>query len=125
MLGPETLRRAVRFGLSGLFVTGFHSAIAAGLIEFLGAIPSVANGIAFVLATLASYLINTYWSFSGKPAPKSMLRFVCVALFGLSLTVGIAGLVDSYGLSYWIGIGCCILIVPPTTFLLHHFWTYR
>lgn len=119
------LRRTWRFGLSGLAVTAFHAAIAASLIESILPQPALANGIAFVIATLTSYLLNTYWSFSHKPAPTNLLRFISVALFGLVITMTIAGTAAAYSLPYWLGIACAVATVPPITFLLHNFWTYR
>lgn len=119
------MRRAWRFALSGLMVTALHAAIAASLIETVLPRPAVANGIAFVIATLSSYLLNTYWSFSRAPAAGNLLRFVSIALLGLGITVTIAGAASMLGHSYWIGIACVVLVVPPMTFLAHNFWTYR
>jgi putative flippase GtrA len=124
-LEPALLRRAWRFGLSGLMVTALHAAIAAGVIETSGLHEAYANGIAFAVATLTSYLLNTYWSFSAAPARTNLLRFILVALFGLVVTMAIAGAAAKAGFSYWIGIGCVVAAVPPMTFLLHNFWTYR
>lgn len=125
LLDFHLVRRALRFALSGMFVTLLYSLIAAGLIEGAALRSPVASGIAFVVATLTSYLVNTYWSFSRQPGLGNLMRFSCIALVGLFLTISIASLVDSLGLSYWIGIGCVVLVVPPVTFLLHNFWTYR
>lgn len=125
LLASPLLKKAVRFGISGLVVTLVHAAIAASLIETVLPRPALANGIAFAVATLLSYLINTYWSFSQAPAPANLLRFVVVALLGLCLAMSVAGLAASLGLSYWVGIGCVVLVVPPVTFLTHALWTYR
>lgn len=119
------MRRAARFGLSGLLVTILHAAIAAALIELIILRPAIANGIAFAAATLTSYILNTFWSFSHKPAPGNLLRFLAVSALGLVIAMTIAGLADLYGLPYWGGIACVVAAVPPITFLLHNFWTYR
>lgn len=108
-----------------MLVTGLHALIAASLIETVLPRPAIANGIAFIVATIASYMINTYWSFQQAPLLTSLLRFVIVAIIGLLITMGVSGLVASYGFSYWLGIFCVLLIVPPSTFLMHSFWTYR
>ncbi|WP_374655174.1 GtrA family protein [Dongia sp.] len=117
--------RAFRFGFAGILVTLLHVLIAAGLIEFVDIAPALANGIAFSIAVFASYVSNTFWSFARKPALGSLARFVIVSILGLGVTVAVSGLAAEQGLSYWIGIGCVVLIVPPLTFLLHNFWTYR
>lgn len=119
------MRRAVRFGLTGVLNTGVHVAIASSLIELLRVIPAVANGIAFTVATLVSYWINTHWSFSAQMHSRTLFRFSVVSVFGLLLAMGLSGLVHHLGLSYWYGIGAVICVMPPTNFLLHHYWTYH
>ena len=82
-----TMVRLVRFGVSGVIATGVHVAIATPLALGLGVSPVLANGVAFVCATVFSYLLNALWSFSAKPDRHNFLRFVCVAVFGLLLTL--------------------------------------
>ena len=125
LLAPGVAKRALRFGISGLFVTGLHALIAASLIEFILPRPAIANGIAFVVATFASYMINTIWSFSQSLVLANLLRFLTVAVIGLLLTMAISGSAAAAGFSYWVGIACVVLVVPPCTFLTHTFWTYR
>lgn len=125
LVTADVIRRAGRFAVSGVLVTCLHIVIAASLIEFIFPRPALANGIAFVVATFASYTMNTFWSFSQSPALKTLLRFVTVAIVGLSITMALSGLASFYGFSYWVGIFCVVIIVPPCTFLMHSFWTYR
>ncbi|RJF99360.1 GtrA family protein [Noviherbaspirillum saxi] len=118
-------RQAQRFFVSGVLVTGLHVLVAASVIRFLWPNPAYANGIAFVTATVASYLINTRWSFSSSFRSRSFYRFCMVALAGCLLAMGVSGLADAYGWSYWIGIAAVVMVVPPVTFVLHSRWTYR
>ena len=39
--------------------------------------------------------------------------------------MAMSGAAQYYGLHYWYGIGLVVCIVPPVTFLLHNFWTYK
>lgn len=119
------LRRAQRFAMSGLLVTGLHVLVAASFIHFVAPRPSVANGIAFVAATIVSYLINTLWSFSSPFRKSSFIRFILVSVIGCVLAMSVSGLAEFYGMSHWVGIACVVAVVPPVTFLLHTFWTYR
>lgn len=120
-----TVQRAGRFLVSGLLVTAFHALVAAGLIELFSLTPALANAIAFVMATIASYLANTLWSFSSAIGPGNLGRFIVVSLVGLGITAGVSGFISHLGWHYAIGIAAVVLTVPPATFLLHHFWTYR
>jgi len=125
MPGEVSAKQARRFAVSGAFVTAFHVVIAATLIGLLQVSPELANGTAFILASVLSYAINTLWSFSRPLHGITLVRFVAVSLFGLALTVAISGLAELYGLNYWLGIAGVVLAVPPVTFLLHKAWTYR
>ena len=119
------LQKALRFGMSGVLVTAIHVVVAVALIELGSLMPPVANGIAFTVATISSYLINTTWSFSSPLHGRNLLRFLVVSGVGLLLSVTLSGLVQQYQLPYWYGIAAVVVIVPPTTFLLHNFWTYQ
>ena len=126
MIPSHSLTRQVqRFAVSGLLVTGFHVLVAAGLIRLVQLAPAPANGLAFVMAILFSYVINTSWSFSSSLHGKNLLRFVLVSIVGLILAVSISGLAEFYGLHYWLGIAGVICVVTPVNFLLHSLWTYK
>ena len=122
---PLLTRQALRFGISGLLATGLHVLVATSFIQLVSPAASIANGVAFVVATIFSYLINTIWSFSHPLHGRNLLRFCAVACVGLLLAMAISGAAQHYGLHYMWGIFFVVLTVPPVTFLLHSFWTYR
>ena len=124
-LSPLFTRNILRFAISGLFVTGVHVLIATILISFILITPSLANGVAFVVATLFSYLINTLWSFSSSLHKRNLYRFFLVSFIGLLLSMSISGAAQYGGLYYLYGIAFVVCIVPAVTFLLHNFWTYQ
>jgi putative flippase GtrA len=122
---PVLTKPVFRFAFSGLLVTGLHVLIASTFIQIVLPSPAIANGVAFVVATVFSYLINTMWSFSSPLHGRTLTRFFLVSFIGLSLSMAISGTVQYIGLDYLYGIGFVVCIVPPITFLLHNFWTYR
>ena len=122
---PVLLRRAVRFACTGIFVTGVHVVIAIVFIQFLMLAPPLANGVAFLGATLVSYVINTTWSFSSRLYGRTLSRFVVVLILGFLLAMLVAWIAQELGLNYLLGISAVALTIPPMTFLLHNFWTYR
>jgi putative flippase GtrA len=117
--------KAFKFGLSGLMVTGLHVVVAFVLITTVLPFPPAANGIAFVIANLVSYTINTLWTFSSPLQGRSLIRFVLVSLLGFIIAIMVSGLAQWYGLHYWWGIGLVVCCVTPVSFLLHNFWTYK
>ena len=119
------LRRAVRFALTGVFVTGVHAAATIAFIQTWIPSPPLANGAAFIAATLVSYFINTRWSFSTRLRGRTFARFVAVAILGFLLAMLVALGVQELGFDYPVGIGAVAVTIPAVTFLLHNFWTYR
>jgi putative flippase GtrA len=118
-------KQALRFALSGMLATSLHVFIATAFIQIVSPAPSLANGVAFLVATVFSYLINTIWSFSRPLHGRNLFRFCLVSFIGLFLAMFISGAAQHFGLHYWYGIFFVVCIVPPVTFFLHSFWTYR
>lgn len=125
MVNDILLRQAKRFVVSGLLVTGLHVLIATSFIRMVSPVPPLANGVAFIVATGFSYFVNTLWSFSRPLDGKNMRRFVLVSVVGCFLAMTVSGLADFLDMHYGIGIVWVAVTVPPVTFLLHRFWTYR
>ncbi|MDD5175818.1 MAG: GtrA family protein [Sterolibacterium sp.] len=122
---PALTRPALRFALSGLLVTGLHVFVASAFIQLVLLTPSLANGVAFLAATIFSYLLNTMWSFSSQLQGRNFFRFCIVSSIGISLAMLVSGAAHYFGLHFSYGIGLVVCVVPPVTFLLHNFWTYR
>lgn len=119
------VKQVQRFAVSGLLATGLHALVAVGLIESFAISAPLANGIAFLVATIFSYAANTLWSFSSALHGRNLFRFICVSIIGGGLAVSVSALAAHYNLHYLVGIGIVAATVPPVTFLLHRFWTYR
>nr|WP_242489393.1 GtrA family protein [Pseudomonas sp. TH08] len=115
----------MRFAVTGLFVTALHALIAIVFINFVSALPPLANGVAFAVATVVSYVINTTWSFSARLHGRTLMRFLLVSLGGFLLAMLVAWAAQVAGLHYLLGIGAVALTIPAFTFVLHNFWTYR
>ena len=114
-----------RFGITGLVVTVLHTLVATIAIKFVMLSPPLANGIAFLVATLCSYQMNTRWSFAAVSDRKNFYRFWCVSGVGLVLAMLISGAADHWGQSYLVGIGLVVCVVPVVSYFLHNAWTYR
>ena len=119
------IQRGVRFAVTGLFVTALHALVAVLFINFISPLPPLANGVAFAVATLVSYVINTTWSFSARLHGRTLLRFLLVSVCGFWLAMFVAWAAQIAGFHYLLGIAAVALTIPAFTFVLHNFWTYR
>lgn len=122
---PHITVRALRFAVTGVLMTGVHVAVAAALIGLLSVGGPVANGVAFAVATVGSFVLNTAWSFASRLEAGRLARFASVSLVGCAVAIGVAAAAEAAGFGPWAGIGFVVLSVPPLTFALHNFWTYR
>lgn len=117
--------RFLRFAITGLGATLLHVVVAHSFIQIASPSPALANAIAFLIATTFSFALNTWWSFSSQYSHGVLLRFWVVSMIGLSLTIAIASTAQYIGLHYWYGIAFVVCLVPPVTFVLHRYWTFR
>jgi len=95
------------------------------VMRYIVPAPVPANGVAFGVATLFSYAINTVWSFTAPLHGRTLMRFSIVSIAGCLLAMIISGLADTLGMNYGFGIAAVVCIVPPVSFVLHISWTYR
>jgi putative flippase GtrA len=127
LLSPskKSLATLLKFGMTGVCSTLIHIVVATTLISGFDKSTPIANGTAFILATLFSYGVNTLWSFSNQISSRNAIRFIIVSLVGLALTVLISLFADALNLHYMIGIAMVVITVPIYSFLAHSLWTYR
>jgi putative flippase GtrA len=117
------LQKVVKFGVSGGIATAVHFSVAWAVFSFISPRADIANGLAFAVANVFSYVLHTLWSFSSSMNPQQFVRFMVVSLVGLGISTGIPNLVGSG--NFWVSTGLVLVAVPACSFLLHNFWTYR
>ncbi len=115
----------IRFGLTGVANTALHYAVAMSFLHLVWDSPAAANGLAFIVATTFSCIVNTLWSFSRTLSRTVFRRFGIVSVLGCLLSSATAGAADLAGLSNQAGIFSSVLFVTPIIYLLHRNWTYR
>ncbi len=114
-----------RFATVGVAATIIHVLVAVALVELLNWHPGLANGIAFIVANLFSYAVNTHWSFERKISLKSWYRFLTVSFLAWLLTIAVSWSVEAAGGSYLLGILLVVALIPGLTYLGHRYFTYR
>ncbi|TIH09448.1 GtrA family protein [Pseudomonas leptonychotis] len=119
-----TKKRVLRFCATGLLTTTLHVFIVWIMVGLFLNSPPLSNGVAFIIATMASYTINTQWSFSQPLQRHTFYKFICVSMVGFFTSVGIAWAAQKLEMNYLLGLVGVILIVPTLTFVLHSIWTY-
>jgi len=121
----KAYKKINRFLITGIFVTAVHVVIAVILIHNMMLKAPLANGAAFIFATVTSCIINTNWSFSSKLSHHVIFKFGIVSIIGLLVSVSVAWIAQELGAGYLFGIFFVAIISPAITFILHNFWTYK
>jgi len=124
-INKQQRTRLWRFAITGVGATLLHVSVASYLIEFKALWPAIANGCAFITATIFSYLINTFWSFSASANLKNATRFWVTSILGFCLSIGLSSLADGLGLHYMVGIAMVVAAVPLMSFVIHSTWTFK
>ncbi len=91
-INKKIIFKIIRFGLVGVFNTIFDIAVLNGLISLFGIsdpfIFSVYKGISFGFALVASYFLNTYFTFNLKhTSQKGFFIFLFFGLIGFIVNI--------------------------------------
>lgn len=121
------LQQMIKFGVAGLTATAIHTCTLLFLVEKLGMEPVLASIPAFLMALLISFLINHHWTFTATGGyGRHFPRYVVVSAAGLVLNILIMyGAVALMKMSYLVGLTLVILTVPPASYTLQRYWTFR
>jgi putative flippase GtrA len=125
ILVMRNIKPWVRFAICGGITTFFHFGVVIAAVFFLHLNAGFANFCAFGLASCVSYGLNSYWTFSRSPSLDSGGRFVVVVFLGALLAFAITGFVTSVGFHYLLATLVVAVVLPPVTFLMHRFWTFK
>lgn len=120
-------RRAVRYGVAGVFATALYLAVAWVLVESGLLAPVAAAGVATGVVIISSYIVNRAWIFpTDRSHASAFSRFVVASGLSMALNTGLMHLaVQVFAWHYWIGLGLATVVVPPTNFIINQFWSFR
>jgi putative flippase GtrA len=124
---PTLLRRFARFAVVGVIATATHTTVFTLGIEAAHIEPVIANALAFCVALLVGFTLNRRWTFAAHGGPEARLwRYAVGALAGLAINSAImAAAVHGAHWSPYVGLVLALMVVPPLTFALNHYWVFR
>ena len=113
-----------KFGLVGLINTLIHALVLFAAVEVSKLHPVVGNFMAFLGANMASFIMNSYWTFKTAPEVRRYGKFLTSSLLALGLTLGIAGVFEFLDIHYGLGFLCIILLVPALNYWMLKRWAF-
>ena len=117
----------IKFGLVGVFNTLINWIIFA-VLNFVGVYYIIANVIAYVIATINSYIWNSRWVFKykGEDKKETTTKFILLNLAGLALnTMILYLLVDLIGLNKLIALVITTVIVMVINYIVNKIWVFK
>jgi putative flippase GtrA len=123
-LSAALARQLIRFFLVGGLAAATYVATMALVVDGLGGRVLWAAFLAFVIATLVSFVGNALWSFSARLSTAKGAMFFAVNTVGLGLNMLIAWLLDRAGVHYLLISLTVLIVVPLFNFAGHRLITF-
>lgn len=121
------ISKFIKFGIVGILNTLINWTIFA-ILNFLGMYYIISNIIAYVIATINSYIWNSKWVFKykGEDKKETTGKFILLNLFGLSLNTVILYLfVDLMRFNKLIALVITTIIVMIINYILNKVWVFK
>lgn len=112
------------FALIGVANTLIHGGLLIIAVEKLLWALSAAHLLAFAVANVFSYALNSKLTFKVGLSFKAYTRFLLASLLSLVLTLLLATAVEWYGAHYLIGFALIVVLVPLMSFMVMRFWVF-
>lgn len=123
-LSAELARQLIRFFVVGGFAAIAYVAVMAIVVDGFGGRVLLGAFLAFVLATLVSFVGNALWSFGARMTGAKMAMFFAVNTVGLLLNMLIAWALERMGVHYLLISLTVLVVVPLFNFAGHRLITF-
>ena len=123
-LSADLARQLIRFFMVGGLAAVTYVAVMAIVVDGFGGRVLLGAFLAFVLATLVSFVGNALWSFGARLTPAKAAMFFAVNTVGLGLNMLIAWLLERAGVHYLLISLTVLIVVPLFNFAGHRLITF-
>lgn len=127
MTGPALLIPAqfLRYCLVGIANSFVHVLVVVLLVESAAVSPPPANALAFLVANLGSYAMNSIWTFQAPMNVPRYIRFVAISLAGLLVSYGCSVVALLNDWHYLVGVLMAIAVVSVLGYILGRLFVFR
>lgn len=123
-LSADLARQLIRFFAVGGVAAVAYVAVMAIVVDGFGGRVLLGAFLAFVLATLVSFVGNALWSFGARMTAAKAAMFFAVNTVGLLLNMAIAWLLERMGVHYLLIALTVLIVVPMFNFAGHRLITF-
>ncbi|WP_312916342.1 GtrA family protein [Stutzerimonas kunmingensis] len=119
MIYSEELLRFVRFACVGVANTLVHLVAVVFLVELVSISAPLANAMAFMIANMGSYFLNSGWTFRRGRSLVGYGRFVLISSAGLVISWGFVLASQVLAQHYLVGVVSSVIVVAVVGYLLN------
>lgn len=124
---PVLLGQIVRYGISGVALTLFYSAVYWGAATQAGIAPLIANTLAFLLTVAIGYPVHSRWSFAGhgQRGGAGPVKFLVVNIAAFALnSFWVWLIVERMAQSVELSLVPIVFVTPVLQFLANRYWAF-
>lgn len=125
MMISNAKREFLFFGLIGILNTFIHSSAVIISVEFFSINPIIGNIIAFFIANVFSFSMNSKYTFKVSYTWTRYMKFLIASQVSLILTILFASLAEYMRWHYLVGLLLVIFIAPLLTFLVQKTFVFN
>ena len=128
MLAPERLKvmsEILKFVLVGITNVLFYFAMVYFFLLILDLNPVIANGVAYFVTSIYSYVMNSFITFQLAFSFSKLLKFIVASIFLSLLASLITKLILFFGYDYAVSMFVIILGLPVISFSIHKHWSLK
>ena len=112
-----------RYVMVGGVATSIHLLVAYLYLYYVDYSLFLSNTVAFIIAFIYSYSYQTLYVFRSRISFSKFVKFLLVQLLMVSAAMVIVDNISIY--NYYIKTVFVLILLTPTSFLLHKFWTFN
>lgn len=112
-----------RYVMVGGVATSIHLLVAYLYLYYVDYSLFLSNTVAFIIAFVYSYSYQTLYVFRSRISLSKFLKFLLVQSLMVSAAMIIVDNISIY--NYYIKTVFVLILLTPTSFLLHKFWTFN
>lgn len=119
------INEIIKFSLIGITNVLVVLVLVFFFVRILNLDPVLANGAAYFLSAINSYLMNSFITFKKSFSSEMLARFLIASIF-LSLCASVITEVTlNYGYDYLVSLFFIIFALPLLSFFIHKYWSLR
>lgn len=118
-------RQFLTFCVIGVANTAIHSTIVILLVERYFLSPVIANISGFLISNVASFFLNSFFTFEAKISFSRYVRFLSASLFSLLIIVLISSICEFYRVYYLYSLALVLVASPLINFFFLKRFAFR